>query len=647
MAIVKMSSFNLLFLKKDKEHVLQELQRFGNVQFKDLQPKEEDFLIKNNKVNVEHLVKRQEILTEYLKEIESYEKSKRKELSARKRRKQILGDIGTTSLTFNELEQKARGIDIESIIESMDEKQALYEIGHNAKIMLEIMPWEENKLKDRLLIEIRDANPIIGTISAEDVEEFTAEIKENGGVYAVAIKEKDNKILFLLKSTVENRENLKILCEKYHLKRRSADSVKMNRELESLNIKINKMMDRRNRVDGSLETLSNRKYDLMIYIEYLNNLILREEEGTKFLYSDSMVMIEGWIPTCYEEDFKALIHNTCKNTHLLNIEESNKNSEDTPVQIKNNKFTSAFEGITKMYAIPRYDEIDPTPVFAPFYLLFFGMMLGDIGYGLLMFIVMFIALKVIKFNPNTEKMVRFLMYLGLPTMLWGYIYGSFFGSLIPMTPIIDANSEYNRVLIMAITFGVIHLIVALGVKAYMLIRDGHIMHAVFDVLFWYMTLLGAIALLVKGFVPALLGYGNIFIGMMVVGMIGIVLTNGRDAKTFFGKFASGLYSLYGLTNYVSDIVSYSRLMALGLAGGSIGIAINMIVDMVSASGIIGIIFGAIIFIGGHMFNLFISGLSSYVHSSRLIYVEFFSKFYTGGGSQFVPFRAKSTYINIV
>ena len=161
-----------------------------------------------------------------------------------------------------------------------------------------------------------------------------------------------------------------------------------------------------------------------------------------------------------------------------------------------------------------------------------------------------------------------------------------------------------------------------------------------------MTLIGAIVLVSQIFTDMLKQYNSIAIPMMVVGMVGIVLTNGRDAKTLGGKLISGLYSLYGITNYVGDIVSYSRLMALGLAGASIGVAFNMMIDMVSGMGFISVILGSIIFMIGHTFNLLISGLSSYVHAARLTYVEFFGKFFVGGGKAFKPFTVSPTYIKI-
>lgn len=646
MAIVKMTQFNLICLKQDEENVLGRLQHFGNVHFKNIKPEENSFMKKVESGKITEFMKSREAIVQYIKEIEQYEKKQKKLLKGKEKRKQVMEDLGITSLTFAQLEEKALTIDVEEILSSMDETKEGNE-GKKLKKVGEIKPWQHKKLKDRLLTEMRDSNPIIGTISADDLDDFLNEIKANGFIYTLAVKEKENQVLLLIYTTVEERENAKIIGEKFRMKRRSAESARMNRETQRFTVKINKMLDKRHRTDGSIEKLAEKKYDLMIYLEYLENLIVREQESAKFLYSDSTVLIKGWIPTYLSKEFRDLIENTCDNRAVLKLQEAQKDDIETPVQLKNNKITEAFVGITSMYATPKYNELDPTPIFTPFYLLFFGMMLADVGYGLLMMIVMFGALKLINLEPSKQKFVRFLFFLSFPTMIWGYIYGAFFGSFIPLKPIIDSNSEYSRVLIMAIAFGVVHLFMGLGVKAYMYIRDGHFFSAIFDVVFWYMTLIGAIGFLLDRFISGIVPHANIFFILMVAGMAGIVLTNGRNSKSIVGKGVSGLYSLYGLTNYVSDIVSYSRLMALGLAGGSIGLAVNMIVGMLSDAGIIGMIAAVAVFIFFHMFNLFISGLSSYVHSSRLIYVEFFSKFYQGGGIAFKPFRAKNTYINII
>lgn len=647
MAIVQMSSFSLLVLKQHEEQIIEALQRFGNVHFKALTPSEDGFLKAMPEVDVTSMEKQRDMIRQYIAEIEYYEKANRWVVNERERKKLIKRDLNFDSMTFEELEKKAREIDIESLLQSMDETEVLHEGEEPSRILYYIEPWEHTKLRNSVLVEIRDATPIVGTVAAEVAEDFAEDIRRTQGIYAMVRKERDGSILFLLKPSLDQRENAEILAQKYHMKRRSAEAVKMKREVLAFQYKMNKMISRRNRTDGSLEKLAIRKQDLMIYYEYLENLLLRAKETQKFLQTDSMILIEGWIPSSSQKDFEEMVGKACNQHHILKIAPAPHDAVDVPVQLKNNRFTSAFESITKMYSTPRYNEVDPTPVFAPFYLLFFGMMLADVGYGLLMAITMFAALKFIKLKPNTEKMARFLFYLSFSTMFWGAIYGSFFGDMIKIPPIINASSEYNRVLIMSIAFGVLHLLVALGVKAYIYIRDGYAIYALFDVGFWYMVILSAITLVGGSFLPVLSPYKTVALWVMIAGMVGILLTHGRGARTLFGKLASGLYGLYGITNYVSDIVSYSRLMALGLAGGSIGVAVNLMVRMLNGLGVVGIIIGALVFIGIHMFNLFISGISAYVHSSRLIYVEFFSKFYTGGGTEFTPFRAKNTYINVV
>ena len=179
----------------------------------------------------------------------------------------------------------------------------------------------------------------------------------------------------------------------------------------------------------------------------------------------------------------------------------------------------------------------------------------------------------------------------------------------------------------------------------MLIRDGKALDAVYDVLFWYMALMGGMAYLVfkmKNLSPAVT---SVSMWIMIVGMVGIVLTGGRDAKGVGAKLGGGLYSLYGISSYVGDFVSYSRLMALGLSGGFIASAINMIAGMISGSWV-GMIFIPVILLGGHLFNMFLSFLGAYVHTSRLMYVEYFGKFYEGGGKPFKDFRTENKYINL-
>lgn len=394
-----------------------------------------------------------------------------------------------------------------------------------------------------------------------------------------------------------------------------------------------------------IRELSSNLAELEIVYEYLMNKKLRTMATENFLKTDSINVIKGYIPTDMEDEFTKVITNTLGSAYYLEIKDADKDDPDVPILLKNSKFTQAFESLTSMYALPRYNEVDPTPFLAPFYLAFFGMMVADAGYGLLMLIGTFIALKFANLTESQEKFIRFFHYLSYSTIAWGLFFGSFLGGIVPLPGVMDPAAQYQNLLIMSIVFGGIHLFFALGIQAYVNIRDKKYLDALFDVGFWYMALMGGIVFLLTMVVELNPVVATIAKWVMIAGMVGIVLTGGREAESVGGKLAAGAYELYGISSYVGDFVSYSRLMALGLSGGFIASAINMMVGMLSNSGIIGILLGVVVFVVGQLFNVFLSFLGAYVHTIRLTYVEFFGKFYEGGGKAFQMFRSSPKYIN--
>ncbi len=200
--------------------------------------------------------------------------------------------------------------------------------------------------------------------------------------------------------------------------------------------------------------------------------------------------------------------------------------------------------------------------------------------------------------------------------------------------------------ILSVILGGIHIFFGLGIKAYMNIRDGKPKDALYDVGFWYMAVLGAIGFILGKFLPQFAPYSKLLMIIMIVGMVGIVATGGRDEKSTGAKIGWGVYSLYGITSYLGDFVSYLRLMALVLSGSFLGLAINMIAGMLFESNIIGKLFAIVIFVAFQLFNAFLSYLSAYVHTARLTYVEMFNKFYEGGGIPFKKMIENSDYFNI-
>lgn len=231
-------------------------------------------------------------------------------------------------------------------------------------------------------------------------------------------------------------------------------------------------------------------------------------------------------------------------------------------------------------------------------------------------------------------------------MIWGVIYGSVFSYEIPYIPrLINPAVEYNKVLAISIAMGFVHIFLGLGMKGYMLIRDKKPLDAFYDTGLWYITLT-TIVIVLGG---SKFGFSDKTVQiskyLMYASMLGIVLTGGREAKSVGGRLGLGVYTLYGLSGYLGDFVSYARLMALGLSGSYIAFSVNQISSMVGFKPLT-IVFALLILLIGHVFNILLSLLSAYVHSSRLIYVEFFGKFYEGGGKAFRDFKIDERYINI-
>ncbi|MBU5462268.1 V-type ATP synthase subunit I, partial [Lachnoclostridium sp. MSJ-17] len=292
---------------------------------------------------------------------------------------------------------------------------------------------------------------------------------------------------------------------------------------------------------------------------------------------------------------------------------------------------------------------------------FFGMMFSDAGYGLLMVIVIGIALKVFKPDKKMRNNLKLFQYCGVSTTVWGLIFGSIFGDapaslynyftgttdmtmakLLPW-PTLDPQKDALLLMVISIAFGLVHILVGMGCKFVVCIREKDYAAAFFDTGLWMLLLVGLAVLAAGMFLaPVLVTVGAV---IAIACAVGLVLTQGRGKKGIVGKAVGGLASLYDVTSYISDLLSYSRLLALGLTTGVMAQVFNMLSTMMGKS-VVGFIFMIIIFIAGHLINIGLNALGSYVHTMRLQYVEMFSKFYEGGGKEFEPFSLQSKYIKI-
>jgi V/A-type H+-transporting ATPase subunit I len=358
-------------------------------------------------------------------------------------------------------------------------------------------------------------------------------------------------------------------------------------------------------------------------------------------------MLNGWIPDEAIESFNVAL-SKITNDYYAWFKKPEK-GEIFPVLLDNPTAVQPFEMVTGLYSTPSSNEIDPNKIMAPFFFIFFGMMLSDAGYGIILAIAGALFARKLGVKPSdrtgTGKLIWLIAIGGISTFLWGAFFGSWFGDISILTggwkikPLgFDPQAEPILMLGLCFALGIVHLFVGMGMDAYKSIKKGKVLDAIYDQGLWYVLIIGLVMLAIPQ--TAIIGKW-----LSIGGVAGLILTQGRTQTGILKKLFSGVGSLYGLTGYLSDILSYSRLFALGLATGVIATVINQLASMLGGS-IVGTIFMAVILVGGHMFNIVINVLGSFVHSSRLQYIEFFGKFFEGGGHAFNPLRIKTKFVTI-
>jgi V/A-type H+-transporting ATPase subunit I len=382
------------------------------------------------------------------------------------------------------------------------------------------------------------------------------------------------------------------------------------------------------------------------------NLMEVEQLGGERMAEGAIVMMEGWVPVENDAEVRKMLDESGVYYEIRAAEKE----DNAPIKLKNGKISRAFEMLTKMYGMPDYGEFDPTPLLAPFYALFFGMCVGDAGYGLLLVLLGFYLKK--KLSKSMAGMMNLLITLGAATTIVGAVFNTFFGASLTdlnlpewMNSLIISGkwdgTSYDKTMVIALLVGMFHICFAMTVKAICSTARYGFKNALSDWGWW---------LLVGGsVVVATLNYLGVmdmdmskmaFIGIGGVSAIGIYLLN-NIRRNVFANIGAGLWDTYNMaTGLMGDLLSYLRLYALGLAGGMLGGVFNTLGMQLRDSmsdflfGIPGWICFGLIFVAGHGLNIALSCLSGYVHSIRLTFVEYFKNSgYDGKGVEYKPFSS--------
>lgn len=668
MAIVKMSRFNLMAFAADRPQLLTALQSLADVHFADLTAlspgsasagAEAETPADNRAPHWFELPGvtsdyQGEQLTAIRERVERYRACTKWLLDVQPKAKGLAAfNSALPEVEYGICEARAAALDLEPVCERLAEiKAGLDAARENIRTAKEhnqqLRRYEKLDVSFDQLRRVRCCDIAVGFLPKRWRQAFEAAAAEWALTYIEVLSVDEKSVYLLVMSEQSETPAVQEALRLNGFTRETFPSDQTPDRMMAANISRIEAAEAAVRAyEAELLELSDHYLDdfkLMVASE--TNAAVRCESQQCFLRTERTVVIEGYVPAELSERLRAAVEAACGQRFDLQIEVVERDDErvlDVPVKLANNALVRPFESIISTYSTPRYNELDPTPLMMPWYCLCFGMMMGDLGYGLVMLLFTTVALKCFKLKRSARSFVRFFQILSLPTIIAGACFGSFFSTSFPS--LINPTEQYMEMLMISVIIGFVMLMTGLGIKAYMCIRDGDPIAAVYDVLFWYMILFGAVGmgLSMAGLVAA--AVGGIGSAVMVLGIIGVWLFSARDEKKLFPRLAWGFYNVYGVSSWIGDLVSYTRIAALGLSGAFIGYAINLIAGNLMGS-VVGYIGAWVILLLFHAFNLFLSGLSGYVHTMRLAYVEFFGKFFEGGGIAFRRFRAEPEYLDV-
>ncbi|MBQ4105355.1 MAG: V-type ATP synthase subunit I [Clostridia bacterium] len=670
MAILQMQRINIYALNKHCKEILETLQRMGVMQVEQVDIEDSVFYREDTSAfqasyrrSAAAVKSASEILSTYVK----YKKSLLSSLEGRK----PLSKEEYYKLTDNYTEVLKIAYDIISDNKKIIENKAKI-VAYESRLEA-LSPWQ-NLDVPMLQSATKTTTSVIGSFQEKlDYETLRLRIAET---------DPDLELFDLeIVSSDDNQTCIFAVCMNKDIERFNSALRKIGFILPAFDSKLspqeaikelkNKIERREKLIEEHISNITAQK-DMLDSLNFLEDYFVMKSDRyaqiDNISYSPHTFVMTGYVTKRDSEKLSKLL----LEKYDAEVELEDVDGDDVPVVLSNNKFTEPVEGVVLSYSAPHRKEIDPTGIMAVFYYIFFGMMFSDAGYGLVMALACGIAVKVFKnMEQGLKKSLKMFFWCGVSTFFWGLMFGSFFGDAVQVisrtffgaeapviygitTPIWFNPTEGagpTKLLMFSFLLGIIHLFAGLILQAVNYVRNGKWLYAIYDDVSWILLVGGAVfALLSTEMLASMAGFqlppvwltiGGI---MALVGAVLILFCSARN-KNPFKRLIKGAYNLYGVTSYLSDILSYSRLLALGLATGVVAQVFNQLGAMIGNS-FVGVVAFVLIFVVGHVLNIGINALGAYVHTNRLQFVEFFGKFYEGGGRDFKPYAVNTKYYNI-
>lgn len=404
--------------------------------------------------------------------------------------------------------------------------------------------------------------------------------------------------------------------------------------LAELNSRLSLIKEEVTRLDEQLKSFLPYKEKLILLYDYLFNESFKEAVSNKWTKTKRFFIIEGWI---LEKDQMKFLNLLKEFSDKLYVKlRPPKRGELAPTKLSNKKVITPFQLLVDMYGAPHPASLDPTAFLAPFFFLFVGMCLSDAGYGAVLSLISFYILKKKKLTVGGRNFFKLLCYLGIATTVVGIFLGSVYGIDLPFK-LVDILNAPLPFLLFCFFLGYLQVLLGIGLKVYIEFKNKDYQQGMLA-LSWMGLLLSVVIFLVS--------HRTLFKILSFIFVGGIIIFS-SSRRNIFARLGIGLYELYGITKYFSDVLSYVRLFALGMSTGVVAMVINLLAGLVVKIPVIGFILAGAILLGGHTFNLLINLMSGFIHSLRLQFLEFFSKFFQLGDKFFEPLTLKTKYIRLI